>query len=57
MFVKAGRRERPDFASIASKTSNASNDNKASNASIASFRELGWDYASFSDLQPKGWGR
>lgn len=57
MFVKAGRRERPDFASIASKASDASNDNKASNASIASFRELGRNHASFSDLQPKGRGR
>lgn len=50
MFVKAGRRERPDFASIASKASDASNDNKASNASIASFRELGRNHAGFSDL-------
>ena len=41
MFVKAGRRERPDFASIASKASDASNDNKASNASIASGPEQG----------------
>lgn len=54
MFVKAGRRERPDFASIASKASDASNDDKAS---IASFREMGRNHAGFSDLQPKRWGR